>query len=330
MLQELLARTLDNISYFYMGTQHRRDRGPYYAGTIDEYLEREKVNDLMEFFRNHGECPLVEITDTTHRSHYDIHRFRFGSFIETPHDDNNTVYGRLYEQHGRPDAPAVVVLHGWRMESYLFFDKYCRQFVRLGYNAALLDLPYHMNRRVQNSFHGEFTFTDDAVFTLEVMRQSVQDIMCLVNWLKSRGAPSVGIFGVSYGALLSGVVGCTDPATDFMVLVAPPADMAEVFAHSRLGRLFERENPRAHEMMGQYREVLDRIALVNLCPQMPKERIFIAEGSFDGMVPPEVIEKLWRSWDRPMLKRYPHGHLSIILFNPRFDRDLSKWMKALE
>lgn len=329
-LQEFLARTLDNISYSYMGTQRRTSSGPLYAGTIDEYMEREKIDDPVKFFSNPGVCPRLEITDVTPRSRYDIHKFKFDSFIETPHDENNTVYGRFYEQHGKPDAPTAIVLHGWRMESYLFFDKYCRWFINEGYNVALVDLPYHMNRRVANSFHGEFTFTDDAVFTLEVMRQSITDIMCVANWLKSRGAPRIGVFGVSYGALLSGILGCTEPSIDFMALIAPPADMGEVFAHSRLGRLFEKDNPKARKMMKQYKEILDRTSLMNLTPMMPKENIFIAEARFDGMVPVPVVEKLWRAWGRPTLKRYPHGHLSVILFNPRMDRDLRHWLRNLK
>lgn len=330
MIQELLAKTLDNISYFYMGTQKRVKQGPFYAGDIEEYLAREKAADPMEFFRNSGQVPDVEITETQKRNRYDIHKFKFESFIETPHFENNTVYGRLYEQHGKPDAPTVVVLHGWRMESYIFFDKFCRQFIKEGFNAVLVDLPYHMNRRADNSFHGEFTFTDDAVFTLEVMRQSLTDIFSVMNWIRSRGTEQIGMFGVSYGGLLTGVSACVEPTLDFAMLLVPPADMAEVFAKSRLGRLFERENPNARKMLARYRMILDNISLVKLKPLVPKERIFIVEGRYDGMVPQHVIEQLWRAWGKPTIKRYHHGHLSVLILNPQLDRDMHVWLKALK
>jgi hypothetical protein len=168
------------------------------------------------------------------------------------------------------------------------------------------------------------------VFTMEVLRQSISDVLCVINWVKSRGASSVGMFGVSYGSLLCGIIGCVEPSIDFLIMVVPPADMSEVFLHSRLGRLFERENPNARKMMEEYRFMLDRIALVNLTPLVPVNRIFIAEAKYDGMVPVPVVEKLWRAWGRPTIKRYPHGHLSVIIFNPRLDRDMHRWLQAIQ
>jgi hypothetical protein len=113
-------------------------------------------------------------------------------------------------------------------------------------------------------------------------------------------------------------------------MVAPPADMGRVFFESRLGRQFESENPDARNVLLQYREILDNIALPNLTPLLPRDRIFIAEGIYDGMVPVDLIEKLWRAWGRPRIRRYPHGHLSVIILNPQLDRDIHKFLKKLK
>ncbi|MFH1537358.1 MAG: alpha/beta hydrolase, partial [bacterium] len=292
-------------------------------------LEDADVTDPMKFFANPGIVPEVEITKTVRRSRYNLNFFHYESFVETPHRANNTVHGRLYEIHGKPDAPTVIVLHGWHMESYNFFDHYCRLLVQSGFNAALVDLPYHMNRRVPNSFHGEYTFSDDAVLTVLVMKQCVLDVEGTINWVKSRGARLIGMFGISYGGMLSGLVGCVEPSVDFMMLVAPPADLFDFFTKSRLGRLFESQNPRMFEEMKRNKEVFDRISLVNLTPQMPPERIFLVMAEYDGMVRSEMIEKLWHAWNRPHMERYLHGHLSVILFNPSMHRDMRRWLKTV-
>lgn len=328
-LQELLARALDNASYAYMSTQRKRARRKFYLSGIEDFLSGERGEDIRAFFPNPGAVPAVQTTDVTRRGAYDIHTIHYESFVDTPHRVNNTVHGRFYELHGRPDAPAVVVLHGYRMESYLVFDRYCRRFVRAGYNVALIDLPYHLHRRPAGTYHGEYTFSDDPVLTLKVMKQSVNDLQAMLNWLKHRGAPRVGMFGVSYGAMLSGVLGCVEPDLDFLIMIAPPADMGRVFFESRLGRQFESENPDARAVLLKYREVLDNIALPNLTPLVPRERIFIAEGLYDGMVPVDLIEKLWRAWGRPRIRRYPHGHISVIILNPQLDRDIKIFLKRI-
>ena len=328
-LMERIARGLDNVSYLYMGTQKKKRRQTFYQDDLENYIDPDE-DDPMAIFPNPGAVPDVHLLDVTRRSTYDIHKFRFRSFIETPHEENNIVHGRLYEQHGRPDAPTVIVLHGYRMESYLLFDRYCRFFVRRGFNAALMDLPYHMHRRPPNTYHGEFTFSDDAVLTLKVMKQSVSDVMATMNWLSSRGVPRIGIYGVSYGGMMAGLVGCVEPAVDFIIMVAPPADMGEVFFKSRLGRQFEAENPDARRVLARHREILDRVALINLTPLPPRDRIFIAEGLYDEMVPSALTEKLWRAWGRPHIRRYPHGHISVIILNPRLDRDLRAFLRKVE
>lgn len=330
MLQELFARALDNMSYSYMGTQKKRRGGEtFFIGALEEYLEDRALDDPCAFFRNPGTVPEIAMLDAVRRGTYDIHKLRFQSFIESPHQFNDRVHFRFYERHGEPDAPAVIVLHGYRMENYMVFDRYCRLMVRRGYNAALVDLPYHMSRRPPGTYHGEFTFSDDGVLTLRVMQQSVLDIMAVINWLKQRGAPQIGMFGVSYGGMLSGLMACVEPQVDFTIMVAPPADMGEVFFESRLGRQFEAENPRAREVLTKYRGVLDRFALVNLKPLVATENILLIEGIYDGMVPVPLIEKLWRAWGEPEIRRYPQGHLSVIILNPPMDRHLRAFLNKM-
>lgn len=330
MFQRQFARALDNLSLAYIGSKKKGKTQIFHEGGLDEYLRRYDVRDPMDFFANPGTVPDVKITGSAPRRGYSIKSFHFTSFVETPHRLNNTVYGRLYEIHGKPAAPTVIVLHGWQMESYAFFDYYCRLLVRAGFNAALIDLPYHMHRRVEHSHSGEFTFSDDTTLTIKVMKQSVQDVEGAINWFRDRGVRKIGTFGVSYGGMLAGLVGCVDPAVDFMMLVVPPADLYEFFTKTRLGRIFEMRNPRMFEEMKRHREIFESISLVNLAPRMPPENIFIVMAEYDELVSSEAINRLWRAWNRPHIERYIHGHLSVILFNPSMNRHMRQWLKTID
>jgi len=329
MLQKQFARTLDGISLAYIGSRKKSAPKIFHEESLEEYLAENEISDPMVFFANPGAVPDVKVTKTSRRRGYDLKYFHFGSFVETPHRVNNTVHGRLYEIHGKPAAPTVIVLHGWQMESYAFFDYYCRLLVREGFNAALIDLPYHMHRRAPQSHHGEFTFSDDAVLTIKVMKQSVSDVEAAINWLKNNGVEKVGTFGVSYGGMLAGLTGCADANVEFMMLVAPPANLFEFFTATNLGHLFEKRNPKMFEDMKRNRDVFERISIENMKPRTSPDNIFIVMAEYDTLVSPDAIDRLWYAWDRPHIERYVHGHLSVILFNPSMNRHMRRWLNSI-
>jgi len=331
MLQELFARAMDEMSYFYIGLQKRKPKPTAAYGSIEEYLRQEGGEDVQKFLGNPGNVPELALVDPVKRRRYNILKFRFESSVYSMHPANKTVHGRLYERHGEPAADLALLLHGWRMDTYMIFDRFCRVFVREGMNCAMPDLPYHMNRTPGGSFAGEYTFKDDAIHTMETLRQALFDIMALINWAREvRGVRRVGVMGVSFGAMIAGMLACVEPGIDFAVMVAPPVDLGRMFRSSRLGRVFEQENPRAERMLRLNEQTLSRYALQNLQPLTPRERIFIAEGIYDSMVPPAIIEDLWAAWCQPQIKRYPHGHISIIMFNKVFERDLRGFLRSLD
>ena len=331
MLQELFARGLDEMSFFFMGFQKRNAQPTPAYGSIKEYIRHENGDDVHKFLENPGYVPDVSLYGPVKRRRYNLVKFRFESPVYTIHRANRTVYGRLYDRHGEPDAPLAILLHGWRMDTYMIFDRFARIFVREGMNCAMPDLPYHMNRTPGGSFAGEFTFKDNAIHTMETLRQAIFDIMSVINWAREvRGVKRVGIMGVSFGALIAGILACVQPDLDFAVLVAPPVDLGKMFHASRLGRVFEQENPRAERMLRLYRDALANFSLLNLEPQVPKDRIFIAEGLHDTMVPPQLIEDLWAAWNHPWIERYEQGHLSVILFNKLFEKDLRGFIRSLD
>ena len=329
MLQKQFAKMLDGISYAYLGTRKKGRERDFHDCSLAEYLEEHSIDDPYSFFANPGTVPDVTIRKVSKRMGYTLTRFNFKSFVETPHRVNNTVHCRLYEIKGKPTAPTVIVLHGWQMESYAFFDYYCRLLASQGFNSVLIDLPYHMRRRAPGSHHGEFTFSDDAVLTIKVMKQSVRDVEGVINWLKSRGVETIGAMGVSYGGMLTGLTGCVDSNLDFMMLVVPPANLYEFFTDTRLGHEFAKRNPGMFEEVKANREVFERISIENLKPKMHPEKIFIVMAEYDSMVSPEALDRLWRAWERPYLERYVHGHLSVILFNPSMSHHIRRWLKSV-
>ncbi|MEW6202713.1 MAG: alpha/beta hydrolase family protein, partial [bacterium] len=283
---------LDSMSYLWMGLQKSAEVTPSPPEAIDDYIRRNRVKDFGRFFCDPDEVPKVRITRTTKRLNYVIQQFHFTSYIVTGHDRNDVVYGHFYKKRGKSDLPVVILLHGWRMGDYIVFERFRRLFMHKGWNSVIVDLPYHMNRTPAASFSGEYMFTSHSLRTLEALRQSVIDVRSVVNWLKERGVERVGVFGVSFGALLSGILACVDEDIDFSILVAPPAEFTTVFNRSRLGGIFKKTSPRMKELMKRYHSALDAVSLPRHKPLLPPERILIIEALYDLMVPTEVVERL--------------------------------------
>ena len=323
------ALLLDSLSYLFMNFQQTGEITPSSPEAIDDYIRRNQVTKLKHFFRDPGEVPKLRFTETTWRLNYVVRQFRFPSFIVTGDDRNDMVYGRFYKKRGGENLPVVILLHGWRMGNYSGFDRFRRLFMRKGWNSVLMDLPYHMNRTPTASFSGEYMFTSHAIRTMEALRQSVMDVRSVVNWLKAQGVKQVGIFGVSFGALITGILACVDEDIDFAILVAPPADFATIFRKSRLRDIFRKTNPSVKELIERYDDSLNAISLLRHKPLLAPEKILIVEALYDQMVPTEVVEKLWRAWKMPNIRRYPHGHLSVVVLNPRLDMDLMKFIDRI-
>jgi len=34
---------------------------------------------------------------------------------------------------------------------------------------------------------------------------------------------------------------------------------------------------------------------------------------YDQFLGPETIEELWQAWDKPLIERYRHGHVSLLM-----------------
>jgi dienelactone hydrolase len=139
---------------------------------------------------------------------------------------------------GRPNAPAVVVLHGYGGGNP-WFDRALwpvRSWRRAGIDVVLATLPLHGRRSTRPTFTPPFPAQDPRL-THEGFRQAVHELGGLIAWLRAQGAPRVGAIGMSLGGYTTALL-ATLPALDlaFAGMVVPLASLAG-FArrHGRLG-----------------------------------------------------------------------------------------------
>jgi hypothetical protein len=285
--------------------------------------------------------------------------FQFTSPIATPWAQNNRVRGKLFRAGAHwKGRPSVILLHGWSAElQYRWqFLVLARQLARAGVNAAMFELPYHCHRKPQEPGAIQNFISHDLLHMLEATRQSLADARALEAWLRAQGSPSVGLWGVSLGAWLAGLLICNQSGAGFPP--ARPHSSSEVpGAPVPAGRVETRptrqtgSNSRpdfavlltpiarvdqAIEELAFCRAIrdtlqttsvrLDPLNLTSHRPSISPRNILLVESQYDAFAPVETIESLWLAWGTPEIWRLPHGHISVLL-SPSILGRVIRWLR---
>jgi pimeloyl-ACP methyl ester carboxylesterase len=248
-------------------------------------------------------------------------RFRFPTPRPCEFAENNVVHGRLYRcADAWQKRPVIVSLHGGGdfPGSKFGFHLFAHRCNRAGFNAITLELPYYFQRRprqygpLNNLCQYVPLISRDYLQMAKTYAQTVDEIRSLSGWLLAEGCPAVALVGVSLGAYLAGLTGCSDARLAAIVMIMPAARMG--LLSLQLERVVGR---RVRETLLRRRaacEELDRtpLSLTLARPAISKENVLLIEGIHDLLATSSPIE-LWQSWGQPEIWRLPHGHISTAL-----------------
>ena len=227
---------------------------------------------------------------------------------------NLTAHARLYAGGAAP-RPVVICLHGWGggrvwLEERAFAVPYL---LRIGLDVVLFQLPFHGQRTPAGAPRSGALFPGpNVVRTNEAFGQAVSDLRALAGYLRRRGAPAVGAFGMSLGAYTAALWAGLDPDLAFAAAVIPAVSMSRLFWSHGAGSPARRRAERA----GVTAELLDEAFAVHTPLRRPvllgRERLLIAAARGDRITPPEQAESLWRHWGEPELIWVAGGHLTQV------------------
>jgi dienelactone hydrolase len=218
-------------------------------------------------------------------------------------EPNRKAAARLY-LHDTP-RPVALLLHGyrcghWKLEERVWPVSW--MFER-GLDVALPVLPFHAVRARRG---GPPVFpSSDPRMTIEGFRQAVHDLRSLIHHLYARGAPAVGVLGMSLGGYTSALLATVERQLAFSVPIIPLASIAE-FAREG-GRLVgtpEQQEAQYAALEAAYRVVspLGRPA------QIASDRILVLGAVADRITPVKHARRLAAHFDAP-LEVFAGGHV---------------------
>jgi pimeloyl-ACP methyl ester carboxylesterase len=154
--------------------------------------------------------------------------------------ENRTARARLFLGESRDGSatkrPAVIAIHGYMGGHWILEEAQwpLAWLARRGLDVALPVLPFHALRSGPHRGAPPFPSADPRL-TNEGFRQAVADIVSLARWLRARGAPHVGVMGMSLGGYTSSLLATVTRDIDFVMPMIPLASIAD-FAREQ-GRL---------------------------------------------------------------------------------------------
>ena len=122
------------------------------------------------------QLPRIEINVDAENNNYQIGKLIFESQVKTNYPENNIVSSSFYCTRKSKSNITIIIVHGWRMNSIHRLEKmFLKDFLAMQYNIYFPVLPYHLERKPNGSFNGEYLISANIERTLLAIKQAVSD-----------------------------------------------------------------------------------------------------------------------------------------------------------
>jgi pimeloyl-ACP methyl ester carboxylesterase len=249
------------------------------------------------------------------------------------HTENLEARAR-YWRHDGPARPTIVVLHGFAAEAHAFNERFFQVrwlYEKLGLDVACFTLPFHGPRRARRSaYTGQFFVSEGMCWTAEAFRQTVLDFRTLLDYLeRERGAPAVGVSGISLGGYTAALLASLEPRLAFAIPNVPVVSLPDaVLEWNPAGTLMRLGMLASNLSLMDVRHCMAVHSPLSFEPVIPQERLMIVGGVGDRFAPPKHARLLWEHWNRPTLHWFPGNHL-IHLDQGAYLRYIAKFLTRI-
>lgn len=203
---------------FTWGLEHLSDRNDYLPEPLpypDDLSQVDPHKFLEAFTEKATTASDAFYKPTKHPEwHFQDNWLSFLSTVETPYETNNIVFARYFpvqEKKGSTELPpVVVVLPQWNGD-HGSHVAVCQLLNKLGIASIRLSMPYHDSRKPPHQMRADYMVSPNVGRTIQAVRQAVQDVRVVVDWLEAQGYTRFGIVGTSIGSCVGFLSYAHDP-----------------------------------------------------------------------------------------------------------------------
>lgn len=249
------------------------------------------------------------------------------------HRANRRAHAR-YWRHVRGPRPTIVAIHGFNVDLYLINEWFFAlpRLFHMGCDVLLVTLPFHGPRQTLFSpFSGHGFFAGGIRRLNEAIAHSVHDTRLLLRWVaEERGAPQVGVTGVSLGGFVTALVATLEPELAFAMPNVPVVSIVDLAMEwEPVGSLIRSALRLSGWSLTEARHLVAAASPLSYAPAIPYERRFIIGGVGDRMAPPKHSRLLWDHWERCRLHWFPGGHV-VHIDRAGYLRQIGRFLRDLD
>ncbi len=222
--------------------------------------------------------------------------------------ENAICHGRWF-RHWRP-APTLIALHGWGAGHYAIEEvaMRARWLYRQGLDVVLVNLPFHARRLPRGRWTPMFPSTN-PIRANEGFAQATSDLRALVRALRDRGAPSVGVAGMSLGGFTSALLATVEPTLDFAVPMIAFPSVAELMWDHAFGTEALARAAEAGLARDAFIDAFAPTSPEARPPAIASDRVLVIAGQRDRVTPLRYSERLAAHFGGAHLAVFPGSHL---------------------
>jgi len=240
----------------------------------------------------------------------EISNVTFPSPVETPYENNNTVYCEYFRPKGEGPFPGVVVLHilGGDFDLSRLM---CREFSYNGIASLFVKLPYYGPRATPGEERK--MISTDPKEMVEGMTQAVLDIRRAGAWLGAQeevDANQLGITGISLGGITSALAATAEPRFKKIGLLLAGGDIGQIGfdseEFSEIGKQWLENGGTREELI----ELVRPVDPVTYGKNVHGRKIIMFNAKSDELIPKACPESLWKSFGEPEITWWAGGHVT--------------------
>lgn len=208
-------------------------------------------------------------------------------------------------------APLVIVLHYWGATDLGVETAFAKRLATAGVAAALLSLPYHLERTPPGLRSGEAAISSNPAAMKETLAQALADVRRTIDWAWSRpevDAKRIGIAGTSLGALVSALSFGVDDRIGAGAFLLGGGDLAHVFWNSsRTVAVRDAMRSRGYTE-SRLRDEFSELEPLNALRTAPARPTLVVSARYDTVVPPKSSSELIEALHEPETIVLDSGH----------------------
>ena len=196
---------------------------------------------------------------------------------------------------GAGPFPVVVILHYWGATDLRAEFSLASALNERGIAAAIMTLPYHLERTPPGHRSGDLAVTGDADHLIASITQATLDVRRSIDFLDTRSeirTDKVGIVGTSLGAIVAALSYGVEPRIGYAAFVLGGADLAHIVWTS--SRVVPQRDAlrRAGYTEEKLRKALRTVEPLTYLPRANPGPTFVVRARYDTVIPPLSTQEL--------------------------------------